>query len=158
VLGYERERDRAAGDRAIELGRRHGDLDLELMGRAVRGLCAVNLGDVAEGMRDLDEVALAGLAGELRTATERGRVWCLLIFACERVRDIERAAQWCDTVRRVAERTQHPQLFAFCRTHYAGVLTARGDYVGAEEELGRAALPFAAGAPGVAFEADLMLG
>ena len=157
VLGYETVRDRAAGDRGIELGRRHGDRDLELMGRAVRGLCAVNLGDVEEGMRDLDEVALAGVAGELRAATERGRAWCLLIFACERVRDVERAAQWCDTVRRLAERTEHPQLFAFCRTHYAGVLTARGDYVGAEEELGRAALLFAAGAPGVAFEAELML-
>jgi len=157
VLGFESERDRAAGDRAIELGRRHGDRDLELMGRAVRGLCSVNLGDVAVGMRDLDEVALAGVAGELRAATERGRAWCLLIFACERVRDIERAAEWCDAVRRVAERTQHPQLFAFCRTHYAGVLTARGDYPGAEEELGRAALLFAAGAPGVAFEAELML-
>jgi ATP/maltotriose-dependent transcriptional regulator MalT len=157
VLGYGSERDRAAGERAIELGRRHGDRDLELMGRAVRGLCAVNLGDISEGMRDLDEVALAGLAGELRVATERGRAWCLLIFACERVRDIERAAEWCDAVRRVAERTQHPQLFAFCRTHYAGLLTARGDYPGAEEELGRAALLFAAGAPGVAFEAELML-
>ena len=157
VLGYETVRDRAAGDRGIELGRRHGDRDLELMGRAVRGLCAVNLGDVEEGMRDLDEVALAGVAGELRAATERGRAWCLLIFACERVRDVERAAQWCDAVRRLAERTEHPQLFAFCRTHYAGVLTARGDYVGAEEELGRAALLFAAGAPGVAFEAELML-
>jgi DNA-binding NarL/FixJ family response regulator len=156
VLGYERERDRAAGDRAIELGRRHGDRDLELLGRAVRGLCAVNLGDIADGMRDLDEVALAGVAGEL-PAIERGRAWCLLIFACERVRDIERAAEWCDAVRRVAERTQHPQLFAFCRTHYAGLLTARGDYPGAEEELGRAALLFAAGAPGVAFEAELML-
>jgi len=44
VLGYETEHDRLAGDRAIKLGRRHGDRDLELMGRAVRGLCAVNLG------------------------------------------------------------------------------------------------------------------
>jgi DNA-binding CsgD family transcriptional regulator len=157
VLGYATERDRAAGERAIELGRHHGNRDLELMGRAVRGLCAVNLGDVADGMRDLDEVALAGVTGELRSATDRGRAWCYLIFACERVRDVERASQWCDTVRRLAERTQHPQLFAFCRTHYAGVLTARGEYDGAEEELRRAALLFAAGAPGVAFEAELML-
>jgi len=51
----------------------------------------------------------------------------------------------------------HPQLFGYCRTHYAGVLTARGDYDGAEEELRGAALLFAAGAPGVAFETDLML-
>ena len=157
VLGYATERDRAAGERAIELGRHHHDRDLELMGRAVRGLCAVNLGDVADGMRDLDEVALAGVTGELRSATDRGRAWCYLIFACERVRDVERASQWCDTVRRLAERTQHPQLFAFCRTHYAGVLTARGEYQGAEEELRSAALLFAAGAPGVAFEAELML-
>jgi ATP/maltotriose-dependent transcriptional regulator MalT len=157
VFGYEGERDRAAGDRAVELGRRHGDRDLELMGRAVRGLCAVNLGDIAEGMRDLDEVSLAAVAGELRSVTERGRAWCFLIFACERVRDIERAAQWCDTVRRLAERTMHPQLFAYCRTHYAGVLTARGEYAGAEEELRGAALLFAAGAPGLAFDADLML-
>jgi DNA-binding CsgD family transcriptional regulator len=157
VLGFERERDRAAGDRAMELGRRHGDRDLELMGRAVRGLCAVNLGDVAAGMRDLDAVSLAAVAGELRSATERGRAWCYLIFACERVRDVERAAQWCDTVRRLAERTLHPQLFGYCRTHYAGVLTARGAYADAEAELRAAALLFAASAPGVAFDAELML-
>src|SRR6202042_657165 len=72
------------------------------------------------------------VTGELRSATDRGRAWCYLIFACERVRDVERASQWCDTVRRLAERTQHPQLFAFCRTHYAGGLTARGEYDGAE--------------------------
>ena len=157
VLGYERESDRDAGDRAIELGRRHDDRDLELMGRAVRGLCAVNLGDVVEGMRDLDEVSLAAVAGELRSASERGRAWCFLIFACERVRDVERAAQWCDTVRRLAERTMHPQLIGYCRTHYAAVLTARGDYAEAEEELRGAARLLAAGAPGVAFDADLML-
>jgi ATP/maltotriose-dependent transcriptional regulator MalT len=157
VLGYESERDRAAGDRAIELGRRHGDRDLELMGRAVRGLCAVNLGDVAAGMRDLDEVSVAAVAGELRAATERGRAWCFLIFACERVRDVERAAQWCETVRRLAEQTMHPQLFGYCRTHYAVLLTARGAYADAEDELRAAALLFAAGAPGVAFDAELVL-
>jgi DNA-binding CsgD family transcriptional regulator/Tfp pilus assembly protein PilF len=102
-------------------------------------------------------VSLAAVAGELRAATERGRAWCFLIFACERVRDVERAAQWCDTVRRLAEQTMHPQLFGYCRTHYAAVLTARGEYADAEAELSAAALLFAAGAPGVAFDAELSL-
>jgi DNA-binding NarL/FixJ family response regulator len=151
------QRSLLAGERAIEAGRRSGDRDLELLGRAMRGLSAVVRGDVEAGMADLDEAAAAALGGEMRAAEQVGRVWCYLIFACERVRDVERAAQWCDTVRRHAERIQNRQLFGFCRTHYALVLTARGAYRDAESELEAAVADFQAGAPAAAFEAALAL-
>ncbi|MGA2011699.1 MAG: hypothetical protein ABSH51_14395 [Solirubrobacteraceae bacterium] len=108
-------------------------------------------------MRDLEGVALAAVAGEMRAVGECGRAWCLLIKVCARVGDVPRASQWCDTVLRLAERIQHPQLLASCLSQYASVLTARGDYAGAEVELEKAVMVFAAGAPGVVFEAELVL-
>jgi hypothetical protein len=35
-----------------------------------------------------------------------------MIYACERVHDVERAAQWCETVRDFCEEWSVPQLFA----------------------------------------------
>jgi len=146
----------AESERAIEIGRLHGDSNLEHTGRALRGLAAVALGDVAEGMRELDAASTAAIAGELG-ATDAGRVWCCLIFACERVRDVQRASEWCATVKRRAEELQNRQLFGYCRSHYASILTASGEWEEAERELAAAADDFAMAAPGVAHEADLAL-
>ena len=146
----------ARAETAIELGRKHGDADLEQNGHALRGLASVTLGEVSEGMRELDAASTAAIAGEL-TATEAGRVWCYLIYACQRVRDVQRAGEWCATVRRRAEELQHRPLFGYCRTHYAGVLTTRGEWEQAERELAAAADDFAAAAPGAASEAELAL-
>jgi DNA-binding CsgD family transcriptional regulator len=146
-----------AGEQAMKAGALGADRDLEVLGRAIRGLGSVALGDVEAGMADLDEAGAAALAGEVRSSEQVGRIWCYLIFACEQVRDVDRAAQWCDTVRRHAERIQNRQLFGFCRTHYAVVLTAKGAYDDAEEELEAATADFQAGAPAAAFEAAIML-
>jgi hypothetical protein len=42
-----------------------GDGDLEMLGRSVQGLALVTSGAVAEGMRSLDEVSAAVIAGEM---------------------------------------------------------------------------------------------
>ena len=66
-----------------------------MLGRAVQGLALVTSGAVAEGMRALDEVNAAVVAGELHDLVAIGLACCYLIAACERVRDYDRAMQWC---------------------------------------------------------------
>src|SRR3984885_8335438 len=49
----------------IRLAQETGSVDLEMLGRAVQGLALVTSGAVAEGMRNLDEVNTAVIAGEV---------------------------------------------------------------------------------------------
>jgi DNA-binding NarL/FixJ family response regulator len=142
---------------AAELGSEHDDADLELGARSVRGLARVALGDVPGGMRDLDEASAAAVAGEVRNPMMAGLVWCHVIYACERVHDVERAAQWCAVVREQAERIQSRQLFGFCRSHYARVLITRGEWRDAEAELELAHNDLSAAAPAGVYEAALAL-
>jgi LuxR family maltose regulon positive regulatory protein len=126
---------REAGRRAADLGRRLGEADLEMVGIAVEGLALICDGEVEEGMQRLDEAAAAALAGELESPVAVGWCCCYLIFGCERVRDHERAAQWCEEVERLAERHHMRYLFRVCRTHHAGVLVGHGAWEEAEAEL-----------------------
>jgi hypothetical protein len=126
------------GRRAAELGRRLGEADLEMVGIAVEGLALICDGEVEEGMQRLDEAAAAALAGELESPVAVGWCCCYLIFGCERVRDHERAAQWCEEVGRLAERLHMRYLFRVCRTHHAGVLVGQGAWEEAEAELAEA--------------------
>jgi DNA-binding CsgD family transcriptional regulator len=60
---------------------------------------------------------------------------CYLIFACERVRDFERAGQWCQRVADMSAGWNIAGLRAVCRSHYGTVLMLRGDWETAEVEL-----------------------
>src|SRR5215211_308635 len=142
---------------AVRIGRESGSVDLEMRGRALRGLGRVKAGEVEAGMRDLDEASAAAYAGEISSPVGAGAILCNLIAACELVRDVGRAGQWCARVREHAERVQLRQLFAYCRTHYAGVLTATGSWSEAERELEQAARDFEAAAPAGVHAADVAL-
>ena len=61
-----------------------------------------------------------------------------MIFACERVRDVDRASQWCDHFMEFCSRNDLRAHLAFCRGHYASVLTARGRWDEAEDQLAQA--------------------
>jgi DNA-binding NarL/FixJ family response regulator len=64
-----------------------------------------------------------------------GVVCCWEIFACERVRDYDRAAQWCARVLEFTKRWRLRPLSAICRVQYAGVMIWRGKWAEAEAEL-----------------------
>lgn len=128
----------AAIDRAQMAGalaRDIGDQSIEFTALALEGLARVSIGDVEGGMRCLDEATLAATAGEVKELHAVSVVCCWQIFACERVRDYERAAQWCARVREFTRRWDIHVLSAVCRTHYAGVLVWRGEWARAEAEL-----------------------
>ena len=119
-------RGRARGAGAGRSAGAPASMDLEMLALSLTGLARVAAGEIAEGMRELDQATAAAVAGELSGLHFAGAVCCHMIYACERVHDVERAAQWCDTVRGFTEEWSVPQLFGFCRSHYASVLIWRG--------------------------------
>jgi ATP/maltotriose-dependent transcriptional regulator MalT len=75
----------------------------------------------------------------MRDPVAIGFACCYLIFACERVRDFDRAGQWCERLGRMAADQNVRSLRAVCRAHYGTVLMLRGDWERAEAELSEAA-------------------
>lgn len=143
---------RERGAQAAQLGARLGVIDLEMVGLAVEGLALVTEGRVQEGMRRLDEAVTAAVAGELQDVVSVMWAACYVIYACERVRDYDREAQWCRRIEELAARLRIRQLLGECRTHYGGVLTWHGSWREAEEQLARAAEDFAVSRPLAAAE------
>jgi LuxR family transcriptional regulator, maltose regulon positive regulatory protein len=110
-----------------------------------------------EGMGKLDESSTAAISGELRGVDEAGTIACCLIAACERVRDVGRAAEWCQRLRELSERWAFELMIAICHTHYASTLVARGQWQEAEREFQAAIAGFGHPHRGQAAEAQVRL-
>jgi DNA-binding CsgD family transcriptional regulator len=123
--------------RAVELGRAFGAPELEMLGLGLEGRALVSEGELEEGMRRLDEATTVALGGEAKLLYCVAWACCFLISACERVRDYERAAQWCA---RVGEFCGQHDIFLLntCRAHYASVLSWQGRWDEAESQLSAA--------------------
>jgi ATP/maltotriose-dependent transcriptional regulator MalT len=89
-------------------------------------------------MRHLDEATTAAVAGEVRDARFAELICCHLIDACKRVRDFDRAQEWCRRVEEIATRLGDAQIFTMCRNYYGEVLTWRGAWHEAELALATA--------------------
>jgi ATP/maltotriose-dependent transcriptional regulator MalT len=136
-LGLEKDLPAALSEarRARDLARASGAFDVEMMALATEGLALVSGGDVEAGMRLLDEAAAAAVGGEIEDPDAISTACCALIDACKRVRDFDRARQWCDQVTDFCERWSDRITFAACRAHYADVLIWRGSWADAEAQL-----------------------
>jgi DNA-binding CsgD family transcriptional regulator len=115
--------------------RQAGSVDGELACIALQGLALVAGGDTGAGMRLLDEAVTGAVAGEISDPQIVGSVCCHLIDACQRVRDFDRAGEWCRRVEQIAERFGDAGLFAHCRTLYGEVLLWQGAWSEAERTL-----------------------
>jgi LuxR family transcriptional regulator, maltose regulon positive regulatory protein len=120
------------------LGRSFGVVALEMFALCVEGVALVNEGRVADGMCCLDEATAAALAGEFELIVPAGWTCCMLLNACERARDYERAAEWCRKVEEFGRRMKINFVTGACRAHYGAVLTWLGRWDEAERELTRA--------------------
>lgn len=132
-------------------------IDLEMLALALEGLALVSEGQVSEGMRQLDEASTAALAGEMTDPDSIVTACCYLIYACERVRDYDRAIQWCDRVAELCRRWSYRSMLGICRVHYAAVLTLQGDWTRADAELAAAMGTLSATRPVWAGEGTLRL-
>lgn len=148
---------RLRAEEALAVARSLSLLDLEMVALALGGLALVSAGRVAEGMPRLDEATAAAVGGEMRDFVAIGVSCCYLIGACERVRDFDRAAQWCERVKEFCRRWRLRSLFAACRAHYAAVLMWKGAWPEAEAELLAASEELSAVRPAMAGEAAVRL-
>lgn len=148
---------RRFGERAVELGRAFGAPELEMLGLGLAGRALVSEGALEEGMRRLDEATTVALAGEAKLLYCVAWACCYLVSACERVRDYERAAQWCT---RVGEFCGQHDIFLLntCRAHYASVLSWQGQWDEAEGQLNAALEGLQASRPPMVGDALARLG
>jgi DNA-binding CsgD family transcriptional regulator len=143
---------------AIRVGQSIGAIDYEMVGRSLHGFALVTTGRVRDGLRELDEVSAAIVAGELTDRLLIALAGCYLIGACDRARDHARAAQWCDRIKEHSSKWGLKPLFAVCRTQYASVCMWRGSWDEAERELTSACDELAICRPGMTADGRARLG
>lgn len=122
----------------LDLARAADCADAEVLATAMQGLALVMDARPDEGLALLDEAAAAALGGDVSDPYAAGLACCYLISACDRVRDYERAAQWCARLREFSTRQRFAILLTTCRLQYGSVLISRGAWEEAEAELNAA--------------------
>ena len=144
---------RGFAERARSIGTALAVPDIELSALGLEGLALASQGNIADGIRLLDEASAAAMAGEMSELWAAGRTCCYMITACERVRDLERASQWSQRMFEFAKRWRIQDLFAVCRAHYGAILVLRGTWEEADATFETALRELRASRPGIAFEA-----
>ena len=98
-------------EKALRLAREAAQLartlelhDIEVLAHSLEGLILVSRGEIAAGMKRLDEIATAIAGGDILDRQVIGIAICNLISGCERARDYERAAEWCARLQRLPVR------------------------------------------------------
>ena len=150
-------RARTLAAEALGIARNTRAKDVEMLALALDGLAAVSSGDVAQGMALLAEATATATSGEVRDIHMAASACCYLIHACDRVRDFPRAAEWCERVTAFCRRWRFASMFTICRTQYASVLMAQGNWDQAEAELLAALGDFEALRPALAGSASTRL-
>jgi tetratricopeptide (TPR) repeat protein len=120
-----------------ELGRQHGDADLEALGLVFEGLVATRRGSLAEGQQLLDEAMASAIGGELGVFAT-GVVYCRMMGACLGLHDYRRAGEWTEVVERCSHTTGLGGFPGDCRTHHTQLLVKRGAWAECEREALRA--------------------
>ncbi|TAK75769.1 MAG: hypothetical protein EPO16_08275, partial [Dehalococcoidia bacterium] len=123
--------------RAVDIGSRFGDKDLQGFGLVFRGMALVRGGELKEGLLLLDEATAAAVSGEL-SPFATGVVYCATISTCRDLADYRRAGQWTEVARRWCERQAISGFPGVCRVHRAEILSLRGEWTSAEDEARRA--------------------
>ncbi len=125
--------------RAVDVGVRVGDPNLQAIGAVYQGIALVEKGEVTEGLGLIDDAALAAVSGELGLYAT-GTVYCNTIATCCEIADFRRAGDWTDAARRWSEsHPGQPLVPGDCRVHQAEVLALRGAWAEAEESARRGA-------------------
>jgi class 3 adenylate cyclase len=120
-------------DKALEIGKRFGDGELQAFSLVFRGRARVLQGEISEGLALLDEATAAALSGELPPFAT-GIVYCVMITACQNLGDYRRAGEWTAEANRWCDRQDISGFPGVCRVHRAEALRLRGDWTEAERQ------------------------
>jgi DNA-binding CsgD family transcriptional regulator/tetratricopeptide (TPR) repeat protein len=129
---YERFRE------AAEIAGRCGEPSSAAMARIGVGQSLVELGRVAEGIAQLENVMLSVIAGEVNPIVS-GIAYCTVIGACTAAFDPKRAGEWTRALSRWCE--GQPDLVPFrgqCLVHRAQIMQLRGFWPDAMEQIDEA--------------------
>jgi DNA-binding CsgD family transcriptional regulator len=134
VFGGDHEAAYAAATEAAEIGRRFADQDLVAIAVMEQGHALVRQGQVAEGLRLVDETMVAVTTGELSPIVA-GIVYCNTIAFCRDVYEVRRAREWTEALTRWCE--QQPEMVThqgLCLVHRAEIMTLAGAWRAALDE------------------------
>jgi DNA-binding CsgD family transcriptional regulator len=128
----------ATAGQALAIGESFRDADLMAAARHAQGRALIQRGEVVAGLKCLDELMLAVVAGEL-SPIMTGSLYCGVISACHKVYALGRAREWTAAFSSVCE--QQPEMFPFtgvCLVHRAEIMQRQGAWPEALAEARRA--------------------
>ena len=119
---------------AVAIAQRCDDRDLLALALHAQGHMLVEAGEVAEGLRLLDEAMIGVTSGEASPIV-CGVVYCGVILGCQAAFEPRRAQQWTAALSRWCE--DQPDMVAFsgrCRVHRAEIRLLEGEWDAALDE------------------------
>jgi DNA-binding NarL/FixJ family response regulator len=125
---------------------RFGDADLLWLARDDQGRALVNLGEVAKGLRLVDEALIVAASGELSPIVT-GIVYCNTIAYCRDAFELRHVQEWTQALTVWCER--QPEMIAhngLCFVHRAEMTQLRGNWAEAMDQAREAAERFTQGA------------
>lgn len=120
---------------ALDVAARFEDLDLKLLALSGHGQALLALGQVTEGMAELDEAMVLGTSAEANPQAV-GQVYCAVISVCRGQLDLDRGAAWTEVLNRWC--ATQPDLVPYrgqCLVHRSEVLQIRGRWDEAANEV-----------------------
>jgi DNA-binding CsgD family transcriptional regulator len=131
--------------RAMKTATRFEDRELATLARIGRGRCLIYLGDVAEGLGQLDEAMVAVEAREISPVAV-GDSYCTVIDACRELFDVRRFEAWTESFTDWFRSQAGLAIYGgHLSMHRAELLLLRGDWstalVEAEQAIGRLTEP-----------------
>ncbi len=144
-------------ERARDIGRAIGDVEIEGAGLAFLGLAVQCLGDLEHAVALQDEAAAAVLGGRVGPDTG-GIIYCAVIYGCQNRGDWRRAAEWTGQFSRLCADLELANYPGLCQLHRAEVLAMRGDLEEAEHEAEHAGGILAVATPSNAGDCQRLLG
>lgn len=111
-----------AAERALDVARSRGDVELEVSALARLGWSRIVCGAVDDGIALFDEAMAAGTTVDFDRLSTLGDLCCQLARATEAVGERGRLGQWLGVVQGFNRDHRYPPLVAFCATQTSDVL------------------------------------